>query len=43
MSELETLHVNILDREYGVSCPPEEVEELRLRDLLKNRTPPGSS
>ena len=29
MSELETLHVNILDREYGVSCPPEEVEELR--------------
>lgn len=29
MSEQETLHVKILDRDYGVSCPPEEVEELR--------------
>ena len=26
---LETLNVNILDREYGVSCPPEEVEDLK--------------
>jgi len=29
MSELETLNVKILDRDYGVSCPPNEVEELR--------------
>jgi cell division protein ZapA len=29
MSELETLHVKILDRDYGVACPPDEVEELR--------------
>lgn len=26
---LETLHVTILDRDYGVSCPAEEVEDLR--------------
>ena len=26
---LETLHVSILDRDYGVSCPAEEVEELK--------------
>lgn len=26
---LETLHVNILDRDYGVSCPADEVEELK--------------
>jgi cell division protein ZapA len=27
--ELQTLHVNILDRDYGVSCPPSEVDELK--------------
>ncbi|HEX4937407.1 MAG TPA: cell division protein ZapA [Candidatus Kapabacteria bacterium] len=26
---LETLNVTILDRDYGVSCPAEEVEDLR--------------
>lgn len=26
---LETMHVTILDRDYGVSCPAEEVEDLR--------------
>ena len=26
---IETLNVNILDRDYGVSCPPSEVEELK--------------
>ena len=25
----ETLYVTILDREYGVSCPTEEVDELK--------------
>ena len=28
-TEMETLNVSILDRDYGVSCPPEEVEELK--------------
>ncbi len=28
-SDQETLNVSILDRDYGVSCPPEEVEELK--------------
>ncbi|MAR89726.1 MAG: cell division protein ZapA [Pseudomonadota bacterium] len=27
--DVQTLTVNILDREYGVSCPPDEVEELK--------------
>lgn len=26
---METLHVTILDRDYGVSCPAEEVDELK--------------
>jgi len=25
----ETLHVSILDRDYGVACPAEEVDELK--------------
>lgn len=42
---LETLHVNILDRDYGVACPAEEVDELkasarmldeRMRDIRKS-------
>ena len=41
----ETLHVTILDRDYGVSCPAEEVEDLRtsarllderMRDIRKS-------
>lgn len=27
--DLETLHVSILDRDYGVSCPPDEVDDLK--------------
>lgn len=42
---LETLHVTILDRDYGVSCPAEEVDDLktsaklldeRMRDIRKS-------
>ncbi len=42
---LETLHVTILDRDYGVACPAEEVDELkasarmldeRMRDIRKS-------
>lgn len=41
----ETLHVTILDRDYGVACPAEEVDELkssarlldeRMRDIRKS-------
>lgn len=44
-TELETLHVSILDRDYGVSCQAEEVEELkdsarlldeRMRDIRRS-------
>ena len=27
--EIHTLHVSILDRDYGVSCPPAEVDDLK--------------
>ncbi len=42
---IETLNVSILDRDYGVSCPPNEVEELknsarildeRMRDIRRS-------
>lgn len=44
-TEMEMLNVSILDRDYGVSCPPEEVEDLkdsarlldeRMRDIRRS-------
>ncbi|MCG8537146.1 MAG: cell division protein ZapA [Pseudomonadales bacterium] len=44
-TELETLNVSILDRDYGVSCQAEEVEDLkdsarlldeRMRDIRRS-------
>lgn len=43
--DLQTLHVTILDRDYGVSCPPNEVTDLkssarmldeRMRDIRRS-------
>ena len=36
--DVQTLHVSILDRDYGVSCPPQDVDDLkRSAHLLDER------